>query len=443
MKSLSHPAALMVAIWAATIVLFYASPISYIHAPGTAAWTIILGGVALFGLGAVLSARDVRSQPFSASTRPLDNLVIVCTALGFVGLTAILIDKLYLSGIDWSSGISAVREQRATDVMNNIAIRRTWLLYFGYLTFSFSTVAVTTFVLAGDRLRTIASLCGQASVLPTVGYAVLYGGRMPILLIILLVISAGITRARQGKTLLPGGHWLWWKVALVAIAFFIYTNQIWQARREINRIAGYETFLGVAASRWEMVPSPLVDNAIRLGTIPANLAMDWLSIDMYLTHPPTTVQRMVEHWHEFSVYGGLYQIGSLSPITDILAPSLKLSQTMRAELSMIGAYGWFPSAWGAWIGDAGLLGGAVSVLIWGWLSGFCYRRTLETSSVGAQLMMSFAYLSILVSPLNGPFGFANSFLIFLSFAAACVWLSWRDRTNGKSAPIHSDPATTA
>lgn len=440
MKSLMHPAALMVAIWAAAIALFYASPLSYVHAPGIAAWSIILGGIALFCLGAAVGASGAPSQPSSPRACPPDNLVVLCTALGFVGLAAILIDKLYLSGIDWSPGISAVREQRAIDVMHSVAIRRTWLLYFGYLTFSFSTVAVTIFVLAGERLRTFASLCGQASVLPMAAYAVLYGGRMPILLTILLVISAGITRARQGKTLLPRGHWLWWKVALVAIAFLIYTNQIWQARREINRMTGYETFLAVAASRWEMAPTSLADNAVRGGIIPANLAMDWLSIDMYLTHPPTTVQRMVEHWHEFSVYGGLYQIGVLSPITDILMPSLKLSQTMRAELSAIGAYGWFPSAWGAWIGDAGLVGGAISVLIWGWLSGFCYRRTLETSFVGAQLMMSFAYLSILISPLNGPFGFANSFLIFLSFAATCVWLGWRDRAHVKSGPKNHDPA---
>jgi hypothetical protein len=148
---------------------------------------------------------------------------------------------------------------------------------------------------------------------------------------------------------------------------------------------------------------------------------------MYLTHPPTTVQRMVEHWQGFSIYGGLYQIGILSPISDVLAPSLKLPQTMRAELNAIGAYGWFPSAWGAWIGDAGLIGGAICVFVWGWLSGFCYRRALTTTSLSAELMLSFVYLSILVSPLNGPFGFANSFLIFLSFAATCMWLSWRNR----------------
>ncbi len=443
MKSLSHPTTLMAVVWAATIALFYTSPISYVHSPGVVAWAIMLGGIALFCSGAVIGGTTTRFQALPARNYPLDNLVIVCTALGFIGIAAMLFDKLYLSGIDWSSGISAVREQRAKDVMANVDPPRSWLLYFGYLTFSFSTVAVTTFMLAGERLRTFASICGQASVLPMTIYAVLYGGRMPILLIILLLVSAGITRAAQGKTLVLGGRWLWWKIAFVAITFLIYTNQIWQARREINGMTRYEAFLAVAASRWEMHPAPLADNAIRNGTIPANLAMDWLSIDMYLTHPPTTVQRMVEHWRDFSIYRGLYQIGILSPISDIFAPSLKLPQTMRAELSAIGAYGWFPSAWGAWVGDAGLFGGAICVFVWGLLSGFCYRQTLREASLGSQLMLSFAYLSILVSPLNGPFGFANSFLIFLSFAATSAWLSWTNRATGKSDPVHRDAATMA
>ncbi|MBR1249475.1 oligosaccharide repeat unit polymerase [Bradyrhizobium sp. AUGA SZCCT0169] len=442
MKFLTHPAGLMCAVWAAAITLFYVSPISYVHSPGIVAWTIILGGIALFCSGALVGGRR-KSLNASATQDPsLDNLVVVCAALGFIGIAAMTFDKLYLSDIDWSQGLSAARDKRANEVMENIGIRRSWLLYFGYLTFSFSCVAITIFMLAGERLRTFASICGQASVLPMTIYAVLYGGRMPILLVILLFVGASITRVARGRTLVPADRWLWWKFAFVAVAFLAYTNQVWQTRRDMNRMSTYPTFLAVAASRWEMQPTPLLDSAIRNGTVPANLAMDWLSIDMYLTHPPTTVQRMVEHWREFSIYGGLYQIGILSPISDIVAPSLKLPQTMRTELSAIGAYGWFPSAWGAWIGDAGLIGGAFCVFVWGLLSGFCYRQTLERSSLSAALMLTFAYLGILVSPLNGPFGFANSFLIFLSFAATYAWLSWRNRAIRKSDAISCSARTS-
>jgi hypothetical protein len=169
-----------------------------------------------------------------------------------------------------------------------------------------------------------------------------------------------------------------------------------------------------------MRPSPWLDEAVRDGKLPAGQVMDWLSIGMYITHSPTTVQRMVDHWHDMSIYGGLYQIGILSPLTDILAPSLKLSQKMRSELMTAGMYGWFPNAWGAWLGDAGLVFGTLCVFLWGALSGLAYRVVRTGASARTQLMLAFAYMTILISPLNGPFGMANSFLIFASFAAIGV-----------------------
>jgi hypothetical protein len=424
MSFLIRPSILMAAIWAAMVLLFASSPISYVHSPGVAAWSIIGGGAALFCLGAFAGERanwPVAEVPDRPSP---DRIILVCAALGFAGIAAMLIDKLYFSGIDWSIGLANVRERRSVEIMENIDIRRSWVLYFGYLTFSFSCVAVTLLILAGERLSIVASICGQASVLPMTIYSVLYGGRMPILVIIFLLVGASATRAVRGKPLVPCGRWLWWKLIMIVIAFLFYTGRVWEIRREINHMASYPQFVGVAVSRWEMQPSPWLDRAIRQGEIPANQAMNWLSIGMYLTHSPTTVQRMVEHWRELSIYGGLYQVAIFSPLSDMIAPSLKLPQKMRSELNSAGVYGWFPSAWGAWIGDFGLIGGAICVFIWGLFSGFSYRLVRDGSSEGAQLMLSFAYFTIFASPLNGPFGVANSFLVFLSFAAICAWL-WR------------------
>jgi len=256
-----------------------------------------------------------------------------------------------------------------------------------------------------------------------VAYAVLYGGRMPILLVIILVASAGLARLLVSRSFFPRGQWLWWKLAAVAAAMLAYTNFIWESRRQLNGIANYGDFVAVAASRWELSPAPWLDRAVLDGRIAATRLMDWLSIDLYLTHAVTTVQRMVEHWGEFSIYGGLYQIGILSPLSDALAPSLQLAARMRAELSAAGTFGWFPTAWGAWIGDAGPAGGAICILIWGMLSGMAYRAARENGSLLSQLMLAFGYMCVFVSPLNGPFGLANSFLIFVSFAT--IGLLWR------------------
>ena len=109
----------------------------------------------------------------------------------------------------------------------------------------------------------------------------------------------------------------------------------------------------------------------------------------------------------------------------MFAPGLKLPETMRSELAKAGMYGWFPNAWGAWLMDGGLYFGLLAIIFWGFLSGAAYTAVIRGGSVAAQLMLVFAYLAILVSPLNGPFGMANSFLIFCSFSVVGGWLAWR------------------
>jgi hypothetical protein len=427
MKRFFHPALLMLIVWACFIAVYFLVPIHYVNTPGVAAWSIMIGGIAIFCAGAVLSGSVPWHSPPVKYVGTCNRIVVICTIAGFAGIAAILADKQLFSGIDWSIGLTAVRERRSVEVMENIQIHRTWLLYLGYLLFSFSCVAMTIFVLDGERLGKLAGFCGQASALPMVAYAVLYGGRMPILLLILLGIGAALTRRVQGKSFLPGGYWLWPKMALIAIAFLLYTNQVWSNRRESNHITSYSDFVKTAALKWEMAPSAWIDRAVENGPLPAKPVMDWLSLTMYLTHSPTTVQRLSSHIDGLSIYAGLYQIGILSPLSDILAPSLKLPQKMRSELMSVGAYGWFPNAWGAWLGDAGIAFGSICVLLWGLLSGLAYRSARESGSIESLLLLTFTYFGIFISPVQGPFGMANSFLIFASFAAVCIYLNFSRR----------------
>jgi hypothetical protein len=415
----------MLVMWTLFITIYFAVPITYDHAPGPVAWSLMLSGIVLYCLGAgAASLVPLRSHPQhqQISEAKYDAVIIACALLGLAGALAMAIDKLFLSGIDWSIGMSAVRDRRAVEVMQGVAIRRSILLYAGYLTFSFSCVGFTLFLLAGDRVGRAAAWLGQIGVVAIVIYALLYGGRMPIMLVILLAAGAMLTRALRGSPLLPKGWAMWPKIVAVCVAFLIYTNFIWADRRAMNRILDFHEFVHNAEVKWEARTSPWITSLVRSGAIEADTAMNWVSIAVYLTHSPTSVQRMVEHSGALSTYGGLYQIGVLSPLFDVFAPQFGLPQKMRRELSEAGLYGWFPNAWGAWLMDAGRIGGAICILLWGFLSGIAYRMVRHDGGAAPQLMLTFAYLSILVSPLNGPFGLANSFLIFSSFVAVCLWI---------------------
>ena len=419
----------MCAVWVAFVTIYAMVPIEYVHVPGYAAWALMTAGVVAFGLGAALIRLPMqgRAERVEDDLRYLDALIMICAITGLAGAAFIVIDKLFLSGQDWSIGITALRDRRFVEVVEGVPIKRSPLVYIGYLTISFSCVSMCLFLLKGERVGRLAGWLAQASILAMAIYAVLYGGRMPILLLILLAAGCAMVRKLTHQTMLPSGWYLWPKAASVMLAFFAYTNLVWALRRDMNRVVDFDSFVRVAGKKWELAISPWLDHAVRSGKIGAGTVMDFVSTAMYLTHSPTTVQRIVENSSSLSTYFGLYQIGVLSPLFDVFAPGLKLPETMRGELASTGIFGWFPNAWGAWLLDCGYSFGLLAVIVWGLLSGAAYAAVLRGGSVAAQLMLVFAYMTILVSPLNAPFGMANSFLIFCSFAVVAVWLSWRTR----------------
>ena len=72
--------------------------------------------------------------------------------------------------------------------------------------------------------------------------------------------------------------------------------------------------------------------------------------------------------------------------------------------------------------DLGTAGGAVAVFLWGLFAGAVQRGVHRTGSQGAQLLLAFALSSVLLSPLNAPFGLANSALIFFALAVTAWFL---------------------
>jgi hypothetical protein len=431
MSRILRPDWMMIATWTVMVGLFYAIPIRYENAPDLLTWTTIAIGIAAFCAGALLAGRfQIGSGEDSPAALHLDRIIIACAIAGIFGALAIAVDKFVLSGVDLSKGLTVLREQRADDVVAGVPIRRSILLYAGYLTISFSCVAIALFLLEGERVGKIAGWLGQISIVSMVMYAGVYGGRMPALLVLLLAIGAALTRKVQGKSLLPKGWWLWPKLGVTAILLLIYTNFIFADRRQMNGIESFDQFLVAADVKWELTPSQWLVEGVREGSISPEPAMDFLSSAMYLTHSPTTVRRMLDHAGRISIYRGLYQVGVLSPLFDVLAPSLGLPAKMRTELAATGVYGWFPSAWGALLADAGRWGAPIFAFAWGLFAGLSYRCVKLGGRPSSGLLLTFTYMTVLISPLNGPFGMANSFLIFGSFVVVSSFLqlqSWMGR----------------
>ncbi|WP_148203860.1 O-antigen polymerase [Nitrobacter winogradskyi] len=233
--SLLSPALLMPLAWLIILLAVALGPIDYFSQPSWPVLIIVGFGVALFcaayQVGAMtFDAWIARRKPLPLPSRTtLNRTVVIASLFGLAGIAMIALDRTVLSGIN-NSGYAALL-RCAPELVDYIEIKRTVLIYLGYVIFSFGYASLALFLLRGEEIQGWPATLAQLSIFSPVGYALLYSGRMPILLVIALIISVGLVRLVQGRSFLPRGHHLFIKTVLFAILFMFYANAMWSARQ--------------------------------------------------------------------------------------------------------------------------------------------------------------------------------------------------------------------
>jgi hypothetical protein len=225
----------MLLVWVGVLLAVAVGPIDYALHPSWSVLIIVGFCVALFCLGSqagivLFSAwlrRRATLQPLQQQT--LNRTVVVASLLGLAGIGMIAIDRAILSGVNNTAYAALLR--CAPELIDYIETKRTFLIYVGYLTFSFGFASLALFFLLGEKLRGWPAVLAQLSILSPVGYALLYSGRTPILLMIAIIISICMVRLVQGKSLLPGGHYLVIKTIVFVALFMVYADMMWSARQ--------------------------------------------------------------------------------------------------------------------------------------------------------------------------------------------------------------------
>ncbi len=234
-SGLSSPAILIVVVWCVLLAAVAIGPIDYPMQPTPAVLALVAAGISLFVaayfagagyFGAWFKRRENLAVP---STSTLNNVVVSTSLLGIAGIGMMAFDRLVLSGVNNSGYTELLR--CAPGLVDFIEIRRTPLLYVGYLTFSFGIASLVVFLLKGEEIRGWAAILAQLSILSPVGYAVLYSGRMPILFVIVLIVSVMLVRIAQGRRPLPGGHHFLLKMGAVLLLFVVYSSAMWASRQ--------------------------------------------------------------------------------------------------------------------------------------------------------------------------------------------------------------------
>ncbi|MCK1452496.1 hypothetical protein IVB36_16775 [Bradyrhizobium sp. 35] len=501
--ALASPAILMTVIWVVALVGVAVGPIEYPGQPSTAVLTLVALGLAIFllsyGGGRLVFdrwfTRQVRSPHPSAPT--LNNVIMAVSLFGIVGIALVALDRTILSGI--SNGSYAELLRCAPGLVDTIAIKRTPLLYAGYAMFSFGFASVVLFLLKGEEIRGWPAALAQVSMVSPVGYALLYSGRMPILLVLVLVAMAMLVRLMQGRTLLPRGHYLLVKTVVAVGLFVVYSSAIWASRQNFciqmsplitelqeknlrdasaaggpavlgeparpkagavtatqlnKRIAEAraapqsapstsptEAVLAMMLEAWDVKPRGYVTSAIESGRVSARGAMIGLSTYFYLTHGVRTVDIVWKARDNFTPKWGLYEVGVLSPLLRILSPGSDQVAVMEAEQRAALIYGFFPSAWAAAFIDFGLVGAIVYVAFWGGLAGWSAAGSRHSGLMTPVLLLVFVLASVLLSPIQGPLGIANSALVLVSMLLTGMMLDFanlRERAAQEAGQLGAD-----
>jgi hypothetical protein len=234
-SGLSSPAILIVVLWGMVLACVAIGPIDYPMQPTPAVLALVAAGISLFvaayfaGAGCFRAWFKRRENLAIPSTSTLNNVVVTTSLFGVAGIGLMTLDRLVLSGVGNSGYTELLR--CAPGLVDFIEVKRTPLLYVGYLTFSFGFASLAMFLLKGEEIKGWVAILAQLSILSPAGYAILYSGRMPILFVIVLIVSAMLVRIAQGRRPLPNGHHLFLKMAAVLLLFVVYSSGMWASRQ--------------------------------------------------------------------------------------------------------------------------------------------------------------------------------------------------------------------
>lgn len=492
-RGLLSPAILLAGVWCATLIGVAVGPVKFPGQPSVAVLVLVAVGVSLFivgqGAGAWCFRAWLRLRPNlpAPKTSALNVAVATTAVLGLAGIGLIAFDRAVLSGVSASGYAQLLR--CAPGLIDSIEIKRTPLLYVGYLIFSFSSASLMLFILNGEEVRGWSAILAQLSFLCPVGYALLYSGRMPILLVIVLAIAAVLVRIGQGRRPLPRRHHLFIKTIAVLVLFGIYSNAMWSSRRSFctqmsglilelqakareqqagrlpaDAISTAELSKMIEAKKappggarpyapdvnalllmkrevWHTSPRSYVLWAIESGLISQGTASNLLNTYFYFTHGIFVLDLAWQARAQFTPHWGVYEIGVLSPILRVFLPQNQQLLSLNTELKAAKISGFFPTVWGAAYIDFGAVGAVIYILIWGIAAGWTAYGTRHSGLATPQLLLTFILASILLSPVQGPLGIANSALVLVSMAIVGIAVDFGRLGSWQGLPLPTSQAS--
>ncbi len=407
-----HPASLMLRTWAVVILLWLILPFQMESRTLTVyGFAILALFIGCFCVGTFLAARPMVQGPRNFDVRAdfgLSDTIVKLAALATMALFAI--DILGTGSFDLAAAYDE-RAGRADDLLQGAASTSSIAFQLGFLLYPASYVYLVREI--GFRERPNIRNVLIFGLLPVLLATIAMGGRAP-LFYALLLIAYGFRVHKQvfGESLinLPGmsgssARTIWMRILLVVALLFAtrYFIQVFFIRADTA--GGAAGMFEVARDFWGVnfngaLSGPMFDI---LGEEYTYLIFIF---SWYI------VQGLVMSNVLFSEYDGPANLGIYG--IDLGAALMRridgdFVADRFAALLQLNTYGFLPSAFGSLYVDVFFFG-LLLCAIWGWLTGFVYRRVHEGQDSRYLLLAPFINLGIIFSMVNTPLGFSNGFV---------------------------------
>jgi len=314
-----------------------------------------------------------------------------------------------------------LRYARADELLQAAELSRNWYTYAGYLLYPGIYLGAVLGYLFYEHL----DLAGKSWLLADMAcpflLAVVWGGRSPILALLLLLVAAGVVRTLSYKSFLPQGAGLRFFGLTAVAVFLVYTNIVWFVRLELTGSTA-QIALDHAAHIWGVQANDwLVNVAHELGMADALVAATGLYF--YLFQAPSITERIFAMDQVPQLWGG-HQVDIFAAAFRMFEPTREMLAEGYGKLLEANVYGFLTGAWGSLYIDLWVLA-IPFVALWGLLSGATFGRARSHGRLSDTVLYVYLFYAMLITPMSGPLGLANSFSIFLYFAAFWLWSTAR------------------
>ncbi len=419
MRKPLHPACVMILYWSAILLIYFLGPISLTPGLSFLGALFLLSHILLFITGSTVplillyKKKSVAQNLTSYNDGHLGGQLI-CTLLfiGVIGGVFSIADKFAdLAGLGLMS-TSKLRTLKAQSLLHGGEAHSSILSAMAFIFYPAGFVGLVTGTLRYEHISRFVRLLLYLFVVIIFGVAILAGGRSPIMLLLLFVGISCYMRTAVGNPFMPRSRTLRWGTVVLLLTFMVYSSIIWTVRSaEANKNTAQ--YLQHAASVWGATPNDyLVATSAWLNR--PGLTFSVLGPVFYLTQNLSITEKILAEPDDIPTMYGSYHIDLFAAVLRRIPEEASLLNDGYETLLRADIYGYFTGAWGALFIDYGYFS-LVAAMLWGGCAGISWVSFKNNPSLLSSTFYVFWIYSIMISFATPPFGFSNSFMVFVWF----------------------------